>query len=142
MQTDVNDVYAIGDVALIADAALRIESVHNAQDTAARAAADIMGFSMPVEKVPWFWSEQYGIRLQSAGIVPALGGTVTYAERPSKREGGLSVWSYDVGRLVAVEAVNDPAAYTLGKKCIENNLSPKLSDIVDSAFDLKSFVVR
>jgi hypothetical protein len=52
----------------------------------------------------------------------------------------LSVWSYQAGRLVAVEAVRDPAAYVLGKKCLESNLSPPPSDIVDSDFDLKSFV--
>ena len=51
----------------------------------------------------------------------------------------MSVWSYDDGRLVAVEAVYDPAAYMLGKKCLENHLSPPRSDITDPAFDLKTF---
>ena len=59
--------------------------------------------------------------------------------RPGKREGGMSVWSFDKNRLVAVEAVHDPAAYMLGKKCLENHLSPPLSDITDPAFDLKTF---
>ena len=45
----------------------------------------------------------------------------------------------DQDRLVAVEAVHDPAAYMLGKKCLENNLSPASSDAADPAFDLKTF---
>ena len=139
MRTTIDDVYAIGDVALVDGAALRIESVHNAQDTAARAAADITKTPLPDISVPWFWSEQYDMRLQSAGIVPAGKDGTHYAVRPSKREGGMSVWSYDDGRLVAVEAVYDPAAYMLGKKCLENHLSPSRSDITDPAFDLKTF---
>ena len=139
MRTTIDDVYAIGDVALIEGAALRIESVQNAQDTAARAAADITKTPMPDMAVPWFWSEQYDVRLQSAGIVPVGKDDLRYAVRPGKREGGMSVWSYDQDRLVAVEAVHDPAAYVLGKTCLENNLSPAPSDAADPAFDLKTF---
>ena len=94
---------------------------------------------MPDMAVPWFWSEQYDVRLQSAGIVSVGKSDLRYAVRPGKREGGMSVWSYDQDRLVAVEAVHDPAAYMLGKKCLENNLSPASSDAADPAFDLKTF---
>ena len=139
MRTTIEDVYAIGDVALVEGTALRVESVHNAQDTAVRAAADITKTPLPDISLPWFWSEQYDVRLQSAGIVLAGKDHMHYAVRPGKREGGMSVWSYDNGRLVAVEAVHDPAAYMLGKKCLENNLSPAPSDAADPAFDLKTF---
>ena len=103
------------------------------------AAADIAETPLPDISIPWFWSEQYDVKLQSAGIVPADKDDMRYAVRPGKREGGMSVWSYDCGQLVAVEAVRDPAAYMLGKKCLENHLSPPLSDITDPAFDLKTF---
>ena len=139
MRTTIEDVYAIGDVALVDGAALRVESVHNAQDTAARAAADITKTPLSDISLPWFWSEQYDVRLQSAGIVLAGKDHMHYAVRPGKREGGMSVWSYDNGRLVAVEAVHDPAAYMLGKKCLENHLSPPPLEITDAAFDLKTF---
>ena len=139
MRTTIDDVYAIGDVALIDGAALRVESVHNAQDTAARAAADITKTALPEISVPWFWSEQYDVRLQSAGLVPPSKDKICYAVRPGKREDGMSVWSYDNGQLVAVEAVHDPAAYMLGKKCLENHVSPPPSEIIDPAFDLKTF---
>ena len=92
MRSTIDDVYAIGDVAVIEGTELRIESVHNAQDTAARAAADITKTPMPDMAVPWFWSEQYDVRLQSAGIVPVGKDDLRYAVRPGKREGGMSVW--------------------------------------------------
>ena len=120
MQSSVEDIYAIGDVALLDGAMSRIESVDNAQNTAARAAAAICGLSQPPKMAPWFWSEQFDARLQSAGIVPQEAAATQYIVRPGKREGGLSVWSYDVhGKLAAIEAVRDPAAYMLGKKCLD-----------------------
>ncbi len=141
MRSSVADIYAIGDVALINGAGSRIESVDNAQNTAARAAAVICGLSQPKKTAPWFWSEQFDVRLQSAGIVPQAADAAQYVVRPGKREGGLSVWSYDVhGKLAAVEAVRDPAAYMLGKKCLDFGLSPPSSDIGISDFDLKGFV--
>ena len=141
MQSSVEDIFAIGDVALVDGAMSRIESVDNAQNTAARAAAAICGLSQPPKMAPWFWSEQFDARLQSAGIVPQEAAVTRYIVRPGKREGGLSVWSYDVhGKLAAIEAVRDPAAYILGKKCLDLGLTPPPSDIGNAAFDLKGFV--
>ena len=141
MQSSVADIYAIGDVALLDGYISRIESVDNAQNTAARAAAAICGSSQPPKAAPWFWSEQFDARLQSAGIVPQEAAAVQYVVRPGKREGGLSVWSYDVhGKLAAIEAVRDPSAYMLGKKCLDLGLSPLPSEIGNADFDLKGFV--
>ena len=117
MRTTIEDVYAIGDVVLVEGAALRVESVHNAQDTAARAAADIAKTPLPDISIPWFWSEQYGVRLQSAGIVPAFKDNIRYAERPGKREGVMSVWSYKASWLRS--RPHDPAAYMLGKNALK-----------------------
>ena len=140
MQTSLPDIYAIGDGALVRDNAygIRIESVHNAQDSAERAAAAINGHAPPADQAPWFWSEQFGLRLQSAGIVPADG--ASHHRRPGKREGGFSIWSYRADRLCAVEAVGDPAGYMLGKSCLEKGLSPSPQLVCDPAFDLKAFV--
>ena len=141
MQSSVQDIFAIGDVALIDGAALRIESVDNAQMTAARAAAAICGLAQPAMTAPWFWSEQFDVRLQSAGIVPLASPDLRHQLRSGKREGGFSVWSYgDNGKLAAVEAVRDPAGYMLGKKCLDLGLSPDPDDIGNGDFDLKGFV--
>lgn len=143
MQSSIDDIFAIGDVALIDGAALRIESVDNAQVTAARAAAAICRTAQPAIAEPWFWSEQFDVRLQSAGIVPVAVPGVQYRVRPGKREGGFSVWSYDgAGVLAAVEAVRDPAGYMLGKKCLDFGLSPDPNEIVNADFDLKTFIAE
>lgn len=142
MQTSVEGVHAIGDGALVRDSAygIRIESVHNAQDSAERAAAAINGHAPPADQAPWFWSEQFGLRLQSAGIVPPPADDVTYLRRPGKREGGFSIWSYEGEALCAVEAVADPAGYMLGKTCLERGVSPPREAVTDPQFDLKAFV--
>lgn len=139
MQTSVDGIYAIGDVARQGDAP-RIESVHNASDTADRAVAAILGADQPAPQTPWFWSEQYDARLQSAGIVPPQTDETVYVRRPGKRENGFSVWSFDGGRLCAVEAVRDPAGYMLGKTCLDRGISPHPDQIGDPTFDVKAFV--
>lgn len=142
METSVAGIYAIGDGALRRGSVhgVRIESVHNAQDSAERAAAAISGHEPPADQAPWFWSEQFDVRLQSAGIVPTAGDDLHHVRRPGKREGGFSVWSYDGTTLCAVEAVRDPAGYMLGKTCLEKGLSPTPAQAGDPAFDLKGFV--
>jgi len=142
METSVAGIHAIGDGACRRDSAhgIRIESVHNAQDSAERAAAAIGGHAAPADQAPWFWSEQFDVRLQSAGIVPAAGAAVRHVRRPGKRAGGFSVWSYEGDVLRAVEAVRDPAGYMLGKACLDKGLSPTPAKAGDPAFDLKAFV--
>ena len=142
MQTSVPGIYAIGDGALqrCNTHGVRIESVHNAQDSAERAAAAINGHPPPADQAPWFWSEQFGLRLQSAGIVPAAGDDVVHLRRPGKRGDGFSIWSFRGDGLCAVEAVGDPAGYMLGKTCLEKGLSPPHGSVTDAAFDMKAFV--
>lgn len=148
MQTSNPAIYAIGDAALceemaprVGGAAIRVESVHNAQDSAARAAAAINGHTPPAWQAPWFWSEQYDARLQSAGIVPPAGDGVAYVMRPGTRDDGLSCWSFADGQLQAIEAVRDPKSYMLGKKCLDNGKSPTPEQAGDPNFDLKAFVM-
>jgi 3-phenylpropionate/trans-cinnamate dioxygenase ferredoxin reductase subunit len=72
-RTSLTDVYAVGDCALHKNmfangATIRLESVQNANDMAATAAAAITGLPSPYRSVPWFWSNQYDIRLQTIGL--------------------------------------------------------------------------
>ena len=138
-QTADPDIYAIGDNVLAEGRLpLRIESIHNAQYGAHYLASRFNDAALPSEEAPWFWSDQYDRKLQSAGIVPAPDETVRQVTRPGRREGGLSVWSYQNDRLVAVESVNDPQAYMIGKLCLENDKNPAADLISDPAFDLKT----
>jgi len=142
MQTSHPDIYAIGDGAFDGDGghALRIESVHNAQEQAERAAAAIIGNAPPRRQAPWFWSNQYDVKLQSVGVLPSQGGDLQHVRRAGRRAGGFSVWSFAGADLVAVEAIGDPSAYVLGKNCLEQGRMPDPTHIADAGFDLKAFV--
>ena len=136
------DVFAIGDVAFQRGSPLRLESIHNAQESGARAAAAIMGKPLPAVQAPWFWSDQYDANLQSVGIVP-MGDRNVYqvirGEFPEKR---ASFWSYRDKKLLAVEAVRDGASFMLGKKCLEENISPNPSLISDLEFDPMAWILK
>lgn len=142
MRTSAVDIYAIGDGALDRSAwhGSRIESVHNAQETAERAAAAILGHAPPDRQAPWFWSDQYDVKLQSAGLLPTEGTKLRHIRREGRREGGFSIWSFTDTELVAVEAIRDPSAYVLGKSCLESGRLPSPAQLSDADFDLKSFV--
>lgn len=142
-QTDDEDIFAIGDNVLAQDRGeIRIESIHNAQYGGHYIASRFNDAALPQIEAPWFWSDQYDRKLQSAGLVPAPSDKASYVSRPGKREGGMSVWSYDDGALVAVESINDPQAYMIGKYCLEAGISPEEDDIANPDFELKNLRAR
>lgn len=132
-------VFAMGDCAVLpfADMLIRLESVQNAVDQAEAVAATIAGMPTPYHPKPWFWSDQYDVKLQIAGFGLGHDETVT---RAGQREGSASVWYFRQGRLVAVDAINDAKAYVVGKKLIETGTTPDKSAIEDPATDLKALL--
>jgi len=104
---------------------IRLESVQNANDQAAAAAHTVAGQDKPYAALPWFWSDQYDTKLQIAGLNLGHDDAVV---RPGKTERSLSVWYYRGEQLLAVDAINDAAAYVTAKKLLERGASvPKLS---------------
>ena len=91
-------------------------------------------------QAPWVWSEQFGLRLQSADIVPAAADDVMCLRRPGKRADSFSFWSFRGDELRAVEAISDPGGYMLGETCLEKGLSSTHDAVTDAAFDMKAFV--
>ena len=141
-RTDDDAIWAIGDVARAPSRyELRIESIHHAQTSSQIAAADIMGGELPSNEVLWFWSDQYDVKFQMAGMLPAVPeGTLQHVSRAGRREQSLSVWSWQDGVLVTVEAANDGQAYMIGKKCLEAGISPDPADIANPDFGLKALI--
>ena len=141
--TTQSGVWAIGDVALpsggYTDGALRVESVHHAQMSAEIASAAMMGQSSKDHEVPWFWSEQYDKKLQSAGLY-AQGADVI--SRAGKREGSISFWSFQDDKLIAVEAVGDPQAFMIGKTVLTDGNMLSKEELANPEFDLKSVLKR
>ncbi len=137
------DIYAIGDVARAPDhAPVRVESVHHAQFSATVAAAHICNAQPPRAEAWWFWSDQYDVKFQMAGLPPLADDGLVYISRTGRKEGSLSVWSFYEGRLVSVEAANDAQAYMIGKFCLEQQISPDMDSLTDPSFDLKSLMKR
>lgn len=117
---------------------IRLESVQNAIDQAEAAAAAMVGQDVTYAPVPWFWSDQYDVKLQIAGLNQ---GHDTVVLRPGDGE-AQSVWYYKGERLLAVDAMNDPRAYMVGKRLIEGGISPAPEEIADTSIELKSLMRR
>lgn len=131
------DIYAAGDCASFPHAGqlLRLESVPHAIDHAEAVAESMMGAEVAYVARPWFWSDQYDVKLQIAGLNAGWERTVT---RPGARPGAESVWYYAGPRLLAVDAMNDARAYMTGKRWIEAGVSPDPERIADPDADLKT----
>ncbi|MHA7866591.1 MAG: NAD(P)/FAD-dependent oxidoreductase [Salipiger thiooxidans] len=130
-------VWAAGDCASFPHrgAQLRLESVGNAIDQAEAVADNIMGAGRAYEAKPWFWSDQYDIKLQIAGL------NTGYDRVVVRRSGeAVSHWYYAGGTLLALDAMNDPRAYMVGKRLIEAGKSADPEAVADPATDLKTLL--
>ncbi|MCZ7467927.1 FAD-dependent oxidoreductase [Agrobacterium sp. O3.4] len=135
-RTSDRDIHAVGDCALLPwrGQHVRLESVQNAVDQAEATAAVLAGTETAYEAKPWFWSDQYEVKLQIAGFNLGYDETVL---RPGAREGSWSVWYFRDGRFVAVDAVNDAKAYVAGKKLLDTGVEPDRAILADASADLK-----
>jgi 3-phenylpropionate/trans-cinnamate dioxygenase ferredoxin reductase subunit len=116
---------------------LRLESVPNAIDQAKAAAANMAGRRVVYDATPWFWSDQYDVKLQTAGLSEGAEETVT---RGDPRTKSFSIWSLRSGRLIAVDAVNDAVAFNIGKRLIAAKARPAPKMLADPGADLKSLL--
>ncbi|MDJ0826276.1 MAG: FAD-dependent oxidoreductase [Rhodobacter sp.] len=112
---------------------IRLESVQNAIDQAECVAENMLGAGKDYASVPWFWSDQYDLKLQIAGLHDGYDRVVT---RPGA-DGAASFWYFNGNRFLAVDAMNDARAYMIGKRLLEMGKSPDPAVIVDSNVDLK-----
>ncbi|MFM7445216.1 MAG: NAD(P)/FAD-dependent oxidoreductase, partial [Tabrizicola sp.] len=114
---------------------IRLESVGNAIDQAECVAANILGANTPYQAKPWFWSDQFDLKLQIAGLNT---GYDHIATRPGDG-GAVSFWYYRGETLLAVDSMNDPRAYMVGKRLIESGKSPS-PDTISTTPDLKALL--
>lgn len=115
------DIYAVGDCARRKIVGyknpFRLESVHNALDSAERVAASILELESLLYDPPWFWSDQYDVKLQSVGLCENPSGTVI---RGSPDDGNFSVFYYRNDDLLAVDAINDPGSFLAAKRILKS----------------------
>ncbi len=128
-------IWAAGDCASFPyrDGRLRLESVPNAIDQAECVAANMMGGETAYVPQPWFWSDQYDVKLQIAGL------NTGYDHIVSRLGDGqtASFWYYKGDQLLAVDAMNDPRAYMVGKRLIDNGKTADPAIVSDPEADLK-----
>ncbi len=136
-QTSDPDIYAAGDCATLSfkGQAIRLESVGNAIDQAEVAAQNIGGGDVAYQPKPWFWSDQFDCKLQIAGL------NIGYdAVHVRMGDTGQSHWYYAGDTLLAVDAMNDPRNYMVGKRLIEAGRSPTPAQITDPETDMKALL--
>ena len=134
-------ILAIGDCTSFhehhSDRRARLESVQNANDQARTALATLTGNDEPHRALPWFWSEQGGLRLQMAGLLPA---DVMSHRRPGATAASFSLLHYVGERLVCAESVNAPLDHMATRKLLETGKSPAPDVACDPAVALKTLL--
>lgn len=114
---------------------LRLESVQNAIDQAKHAAFAMVGKHTPYREVPWFWSDQYDLKLQIAGLAwPS--DTIVLRGDPAARK--FAVFHLRDGRIAAVEAINAAPEYLIGRKLIAENARIAPERLVDTSIPMKT----
>ena len=137
-QTEDPDIYAIGDCTShpnnIYGRQLRLESVHNALEQAKTAVSNLCGIAARYSQVPWFWSDQYDIKLQIAGLSEGYDQTVLRGDPASA---GFACFYLKDRELIAVDAINSPREFMQSKALIANHaeIDPQL--LADESVALK-----
>jgi 3-phenylpropionate/trans-cinnamate dioxygenase ferredoxin reductase component len=136
------DIYAAGDCTVhpnaIYDRMLRLESVHNALEQAKTAAANICGKDTSYCDVPWFWSDQYDLKLQIAGLSEGYDDVVI---RGNPAERSFSCLYFSEGRLIATDAINAPRDFVQSKQLIADRAAIDMERIADTDIALQDLRV-
>ena len=141
-RTSLPDVYAVGDCAAFAcdfagGAVMRVESVQNANDQASCVAKAICGAEKRYHAFPWFWSNQYDLKLQTAGLSVGYDSAVLRG-KPENRS--FSIIYLKGGKVIALDCVNMVKDYVQGRKLVEAGVSPDLDKLADTAVPLKELM--
>ena len=118
---------------------IRLESVQNAIDQAKVAAVSLLGGDQPYDTVPWFWSDQYNLKLQIAGLSQHHDQVVLRGDPDAN---GFAAFYLGDGNLLAVDAVNSPKEFMLGKRLIMQRAAPAPERLADPQTDLMALLKR
>lgn len=138
-RTSLPDIYAIGDCAahpnIFADnGVIRLESIQNANDQANLVAKAIIGDTQSYAATPWFWSNQYDIKLQTVGISSGFDDVVIRGSMPDK---SFSVIYLKNGKVIALDCVNAVKDYVQGRKLVEAGATIDPALLADASTPLK-----
>ena len=136
-RTTAPGIWAAGDAASLPYRGrhVRLENVQNAIDQAEAVARNLLGAEAPYVPAPWFWSDQYDVKLQIAGLNTGHDRLVVRAEGA-----GRSHWHFDGARLVSVDAMNAPRDYMTAKRLIDAGRSPDPAAVADTSAPVKTLL--
>ena len=138
-RTNDEHIYAIGDCTFHYNphykTNVRLESVQNAVDQAKVAAKAICGEEVVYDTIPWFWSDQYDMKLQMVGL--SNGYTEVVIRKENTKNISLSAWYFKENQLLAVDAVNNARAYMLGTQFIKGDQKIDKKKLVDPSIPVK-----
>ena len=115
---------------------VRLESIQNAMDQAKTAAETLNGDPQPYHALPWFWSEQYDVKLQIAGLSQGYDNVVLRGDPETGRS--FAVFYFEGERLLAVDAINRPGEFMLGKKLLMAGARVDKEKLADENIPVKS----
>lgn len=142
--TSVPHIFAAGDCTRhpnrFAGGNVRLESVQNANDQARVVAANMVGNAGIYDAAPWFWSDQYDIKLQMAGLNSNYDSTVTRGDPTNSENEGFCVFYLRAGELVAVDSVARPKEFIAGKQLIARGMSPDKASLADEQIEPASWL--
>ncbi|MFC3308064.1 NAD(P)/FAD-dependent oxidoreductase [Blastomonas aquatica] len=138
-RTSLPDIYAIGDCAAHAnpfanDRVIRLESVQNANDQAKVAASHIVGNAQAYHAIPWFWSNQYDLRLQTVGLSLDYDQELVRGDPASR---SFSVIYLRAGKVIALDCVNATKDYVQGRKAVTDGIPLDLEELANPAIPIK-----
>ncbi len=140
-QTSDDHIVAAGDCAQHPNAfygsLLRLESVHNAIEQSKSAAASLLGEALAYQQHPWFWSDQFDVKLQMVGLSQGYDQLVFRGEPSTKR---FSVFYFQADKLLAVDSINQPLEHMLSRKLLANVVAITPEQAQDTTFNLKEAV--
>ncbi|WP_431857002.1 NAD(P)/FAD-dependent oxidoreductase [Azospirillum sp.] len=136
-RTDDPAIVAVGDCTVRRGArgVLRLESVQNAVEMGKSAAAALLGRERPFTAAPWFWSDQYDVKLQIAGLSAGYDQVVVRGEATERR---FSAFYFRDGALLAIDSLNRPQDHMLGRKLLDRGAPLTPEQAADPAFPLAS----
>jgi 3-phenylpropionate/trans-cinnamate dioxygenase ferredoxin reductase subunit len=140
-RTNIENIYAIGDCAFhynpFMGEKVRLESIQNAMDQGMTVAAHIMQKNEPYHKTPWFWTNQYDLKLQMAGSNQSFS---HYFIRGSIAEHKFSVFYFKDEKLIGVDSINRGSDHMMARKLLQEAVAPTQSEIEDEHFKLKELL--
>lgn len=136
-------IFAIGDMSVRAPPPhrgrrQRLESVPNALEQARQAVFAILGKDAPAQETPWFWSDQFDLKLQIAGVPSGADGLVVRGDQTAAR---FAIFHLSGDRLLSVEAVNAPAEFMVGRQLIASRRAVDRARLGDPTLSMKQMLI-